>query len=213
MSGTEVDPVAVADAFLPEDGVLMGARRAAADLGVRTVSPSAGAALRFLAALLDARSVVEIGTGAGVSGLWLLRGMRAEGVLTSVDTEPESQRAARDAFTAAGVPTNRARLIRGRAREVLPRLTDAGYDLMCCSGDPTGFAGHLGEARRLLREGGIVAFTDVLLDGAYADPAARDPGTVAMRELVAVLREDETFVVVLLPVGGGLLAATKRPAR
>ncbi len=61
-----------------------------------------GAALRFMAAAIGARSVVEIGTGCGTSGIWLLRGMRDGAVLTSVDVEPDNQRLARSAFVAAG---------------------------------------------------------------------------------------------------------------
>ncbi len=59
------------------------------------IGSGGGAALRFLASVLEARAVVEIGTGTGVSGLWLLRGMRADGVLTTVDIEAEHQRLAK----------------------------------------------------------------------------------------------------------------------
>ncbi len=163
--------------------------------------------------MLDARSVVEIGTGTGVSGVWLLRGMRPDGVLTSVDDESEHHRLARQAFTEAGVPANRARLITGRALEVLPRLTDAAYDLVFVSGDPTEYAEYLREARRLLRDGGVVAFDHALAGGQVADGSRRDPGTVAARDLGRALLEDDGFAAVLLPVGGGLLCATKRPAR
>ena len=66
-----------------------------------------GAALRVLAASGGARSVVEVGTGAGVSGLYLLRGMPADGVLTTIDVEAENQRAAREAFAEDGIRPNR----------------------------------------------------------------------------------------------------------
>ena len=61
------------------------------------IGSGGAAALTFLAATIGARSVVEIGTGTGVSGVWLLRGMRADGVLTTIDVEPEHHRAARTA--------------------------------------------------------------------------------------------------------------------
>ena len=74
------------EGYLAEDEPLLMARRNAADVGgAPPVSPATGAALRFIAAALNARSVVEIGTGCGISGIWLLRGMRADGVLTSVE--------------------------------------------------------------------------------------------------------------------------------
>src|SRR5262249_61310931 len=105
------------------------ARPNAAEVGgAPPVSPATGAALRFIASAVRARSVVEIGTGCGTSGIWLLRGMRADGVLTSVDVDPEHQRLARKAFTEAGFAANRYRLIGGKAEGGLPRLTDGGYD-------------------------------------------------------------------------------------
>src|SRR5215204_2483935 len=107
-----------AESYLAEDGPLQAARTRGTELGCVPIGPGGGAALRFLAATLDAKSVVEIGTGAGVSGLWLLRGMRPTGVLTTVDKDPEHQRAARQTFAEAGVPSSRVRLITGAALEV-----------------------------------------------------------------------------------------------
>ena len=147
------------------------------------VGPGGGAALRFLASVLDARAVVEIGTGTGVSGLWLLRGMRADGVLTTVDIEAEHQRLAKETFTEAGIPGNRARTIAGAGLDVLPRLTDGHYDLVFCDGDKREYAAYLKEALRLLRPGGVVAFDNALWHDRVADPAQRDEETVAIRDL------------------------------
>ena len=124
-----------AEAFVPEDEVLAAARSRAEEVGVVPISPGGGAALRFLAAAIDARTVVEIGTGTGVSGLWLVRGMRSDGILTTVDVEAEHQRLARESFNEAGIPTQRVRTIAGAALDVLPRLTDGHYDLVFCDGD------------------------------------------------------------------------------
>jgi predicted O-methyltransferase YrrM len=190
--------------------VLAGGRARAEEVGVAPISPGGGAALRLLAAAIQARHVVEIGTGTGVSGVWLMRGMRADGVLTSVDVEAEHQRLARETFAEAGIPTNRARLITGRALEVLPRLADGGYDLVFCDGDKNEYGDYLREALRLLRPGGLVAFDNALWHDRVADPAQRDPETVAIRELGKAVREDDGLVAALLPVGDGLLCAVKR---
>jgi predicted O-methyltransferase YrrM len=176
---------------------------------VAPIGPGSGAALRFLASVLDARAVVEIGTGTGVSGLWMLRGMRPDGVLTSVDTEAEHQRLAKETFTEAGIPPQRARLIPGAALEVLPRLTDGHYDIVLADGDKQEYPEYLAEALRLLRPGGVVAFDNALWHDRVADPAQRDPETTAIRELCRVVNEHESLVPVLLPVGDGLLLAKK----
>ena len=203
--------LAYVEAYLTEDEPLLAARREAAEIGgAPPIGPGGGAALRFIAAAINARSVVEIGTGCGTSGIWLLRGMRADAVLTSVDAEPEHQRLARKAFTDAGFPSNRYRLISGKALDVLPRLTDGAYDLVFCDADKQEYQDYLVEALRLLRPGGVVAFDNALRGGRVADPRQDDPGTVTIRELAEQVRQDDRLVPVLLPVGDGLLAAVKR---
>jgi predicted O-methyltransferase YrrM len=189
--------------------VLASARARAEEMGVVPISPGGGAALRFLASVLDARAVVEIGTGTGVSGLWMLRGMRADGVLTTVDIEAEHQRLAREGYAEAGVPSQRVRTIAGSALDVLPRLTDGHYDLVFCDGDKREYAAYLSEALRLLRPGGVVAFDNALWHDRVADPSRRDEETVAIRELNRTVAEHDSLLSVLLPVGDGLLAAKK----
>jgi len=198
-----------AESFVAEDDVLAGARARADEVGVVPIGPGGGAALRFLASVLEARAVVEIGTGTGVSGLWLLRGMRADGVLTTVDIEAEHQRLARQTFSDGGIAPQRARTISGAALEVLPRLTDGHYDLVFCDGDKREYAAYLDAALRLLRPGGVVAFDNALWHDRVADPAQRDEETSAIRALGRTVAELESLVPLLLPVSDGLLVAKK----
>jgi len=174
------------------------------------VPAGAGVVLRLVAAMLPARSVVEIGTGAGVSGLYLLSGMPDDGVLTTIDVETENQRAAREAFAEAGVRPNRTRVIPGRALDVLPRLTDSAYDLVLVDADKAEFAAYVEQAVRLLRPGGALAVTSALWHGRVADPAQRDAVTTSLRELGKRIREDERLSPALLPCGDGLLLAVLR---
>jgi predicted O-methyltransferase YrrM len=198
-----------AETFVEEDDVLASARARAEEVGAVAIGNGGGAALRFLASVIEARAVVEVGTGAGVSGLWLLRGMRPDGILTTIDIEAEHQRLARETFNDAGVPVQRARTIAGAALEVLPRLTDGHYDLVFCDGDKAEYAAYLKEALRLLRPGGIVAFDNALWHDRVADPAQRDEDTSVIRELGRQIAADDTLVPVMLPVGDGLLVAKK----
>jgi predicted O-methyltransferase YrrM len=199
-----------ADLFVPEDENVTAARARSAELGVLPVSAGAGAALTFLATVCRAKAVVEVGTGAGVSGLHLLAGMTPDGVLTSIDVEAEHQRAAREAFVAAGVPQGRARLINGRAADVLPRLTDGAYDLVLIDGDRDEFPDDVPQAVRLLRPGGVLVLAGALHGDRVPDPTHRDSRTVAVREAGRAIRDDEQLVPVLVPLGDGLLVAAKR---
>ncbi|HEX5741402.1 MAG TPA: O-methyltransferase, partial [Pilimelia sp.] len=159
----------------------------------------------------QARAVVEIGTGTGASGLWLLDGMRPDGVLTTIDVESEHQRLARRLFAEAGFAPSRTRMITGRAGDVLPRLADGAYDMVFLDAEPTETMAGVSAAERLLRPGGVLAVHGVLAGGRVDDPAARDPDTVALRELLRAVREADAWVPALLPVGAGLLTAVRRP--
>ena len=198
-----------AETFVEEDDVLAAARARAEEVGAVAIGSGGGAALRFLASVIEARAVVEVGTGAGVSGLWLLRGMRPDGVLTTIDIEAEHQRLARESYNDAGIPAHRARTIAGAALEVLPRLTDGHYDLVFCDGDKAEYAAYLKEALRLLRPGGIVAFDNALWHDRVADPSQRDEDTTVIRDLGQEVAANDALVPVLLPVGDGLLVAKK----
>lgn len=198
------------DGYHAESETLAAARARGDDLGCPAVGTGAGAALRFLAATLQAKAVVEVGTGAGVSGLCLLAGMAPEGVLTSIDIEPEYQRSAKRTFIDAKVPPGRFRLIMGQALEVLPRLTDGGYDLVFFDATKTEYPRYYEQGVRLLRPGGVIAFDNVLGNGHVADATHRDQETTALRDLARTVRDDDRLVSVLLPLGDGLLVAAKR---
>jgi len=199
------------DVFLLEDDAIVRARRNAAEVGgAAPIGALTGAALRFVAAAIGARSVVEIGTGCGTSGIYLLRGMRAGSVLTTIDIEPEHQRLARAAFVAAGFPTSRYRLIGGRAREVLPRLADAAYDLVFCDADRQELEDYLEGALRLLRPGGIVMVNAVLPGNTSTQRMPSEAEVAAAADLRERVRADDGLVPLLLPIGNGLLAAAKQ---
>jgi predicted O-methyltransferase YrrM len=194
------------DGYHVEDKVLLAARARGHELGTPGVSTGAGAALKFLATVLAARAVVEVGTGVGVSGLCLLAGMAPDGVLTSIDIDPEVQRSAKRSFIDSGAAPGRMRLIMGQALEVLPRLTDGGYDLVFVDADPADYPNYHEHGVRLLRPGGVLAFAGVLPDGPAEGRREADRG---LRELSRAVRDDDRLVSVLLPVGDGLLAAAR----
>ncbi|QQY25580.1 O-methyltransferase [Dermacoccus nishinomiyaensis] len=201
---------AYAEDFADEPQHIEAARIQGEHLGATPVTSAAGAALRMLAASTAARTVVEIGTGAGSSGLWLLDGMPADGVLTTIDISMEHQRAARAAYQRAGYPPQRTRIISGSALTVLPRLADAAYDLVLVDGEKDEYPAYVEQALRLVRRGGVIVLDNMLWHDRVADPAVRDETTKRLRALGKALRERDDLLTTLLPVGDGLLVCVKR---
>jgi len=198
---------AYAEDFISEDRALLTARDVADELGCVPVLPGAGRVLQVLARATHARAVVEIGTGAGVSAIYLLRGMDPAGVLTTIDIESEHHKAAKQSLAAAGIPPARVRMIAGRALDVLPRLTDHGYDLVLVDANKADYPAYLEHALRLLRPGGALILDNALWHGRVADPAQRDQETTAIRQTLKAVRDNEDLMPVLVPSGDGLLIA------
>jgi predicted O-methyltransferase YrrM len=198
-----------AEGSISEDQIVAAARERAVDAGAGAVSPAVGALLGLLARLTGGKSVAEVGTGAGVSGLWLLSGMREDGVLTTIDVEPEHQRLAKQAFTEASIGASRTRLISGRAQDVLPRLADESYDLVFLDADPQDQPEFVVEGIRLLRVGGAVVVHRAALGGRAGDPNANDADVAAVREAARLIAEDDRLTPVLIPLGDGILAAAR----
>jgi len=201
--------LAHAEGSISEDAIVTAARERAIDAGAGAVTPAVGALLTLLTRLSGGKAVVEVGTGAGVSGLWLLSGMREDGVLTTIDIEPEHQRLAKQAFSEAGIGPSRTRLIGGRAQDVLTRLADESYDLVFIDAAPADQPHFVVEGIRLLRPGGLIVVHHAALDGRAGDPAANDPEVTAVREAARLIAEDERFTPVLLPLGDGVLVAAR----
>lgn len=199
-----------AEEFVPESEIHERTRMRGSELGASAVGTGTGPVLRMLAAGARAMSVCEIGTGAGCSGLWLLEGMPDGGVLTTIDLEAEHQIAAKEAFAAAGIPHQRTRVITGRALDVLPRMTDAAYDIVFIDADKSEYPAYAEHGIRLLRRGGLLVLDNMLWGDRVADPAARDEKTVTLRDLGKELRDRDDLMCTLLPVGDGLLVAVKR---
>ncbi|WP_162297469.1 O-methyltransferase [Mycobacteroides abscessus] len=201
--------VSHAEGAISEDDIVAAARERAVDLGAGPVTPAVGALLSVFARLSGGKAVVEVGTGAGVSGLWLLSGMREDGVLTTIDVEPEHQRSAKQAFSEASIAPSRTRLIGGRAQEVLPRLADESYDLLVIDAAPADQPDFLAGGIRLLRPGGAVVIHGASAGGRAGDPSANDPDVVGVREAARIIADNGRFTAVLIPLGDGLLAATR----
>jgi predicted O-methyltransferase YrrM len=145
-----------------------------ADLPRHEVSPPQGALLELLARMVGARSILEIGTLAGYSTLWLARALPPDGRLVTLEADPHHAEVARTNL--AGV----AEVIAGPALETLPTL-DGPFDLVFIDADKRRNAEYLAWALRLSRPGTLIVADNVIRDGAVVDGANEDPSVVGVR--------------------------------
>lgn len=197
-----------AEEFIVERPDIALMRQHSIEVGVEPITPAMGAQLAVLAAATNPGNIIEVGTGLGVSGLWMLSGA-PEAVLTTIDSEIDYQTVARKGFTDAGVAANRIRLIGGRAEDVLPRMNEGSYDLVFIDGDPGNVIEYVEHGLRLARRGGTVVVAHALWRGRVADPAVRDDTVAGFRMLLREIASSDAVLTALSPVGDGLLQMTK----
>jgi predicted O-methyltransferase YrrM len=208
---TDQQSKAYVRAFLePEDEPLRAARARSEEADIPAVSAETGALLRFLVRLMRARHVIEVGSGGGYSGLWLIGGMDRRGSLTTIELSPANQALAQRAFSEARV-SDRVRTILGAALTVLPKVADDSYDLVFLDAVKYEYPEYLTHAKRLLRPGGLLVADNVLWGGRVADPGVSDEDTDALREFNETVRSDPELQGLLFDVGDGVLAAVYDP--
>lgn len=203
----------VAQLYAPEDEALRDIRERSLQAGLPDIQVAALDArhLEVLARACKARHAVEIGTLGGYSGVALLRGMGARGVLDTVDIEPKHAEVARESFQKNGL-AKRVRIHVGEAAHVLPRLRKHGpFDLCFIDADKEGYPAYLDWAANNLRPAGLVILDNAFLFGHLAEkPIGKNAIEIAaMQKTHDMLTHDDRFRATVFPTGEGLAVGVK----
>lgn len=176
------------------------------------VSPEQAQVMAFLARLIRARRIVEVGTFTGYSTSWFAEAIEPEGVVVACDKNDEYMAMARRHWEAAGIG-DRIVTRMGLASESLQGLLDEGWagtvDMMFIDADKTGCPDYYALGLKLLRPGGILLFDNVLWGGSVADPENQEPDTEALRQIALTAVGDPGVESAMLTIGDGLLAVFK----
>jgi predicted O-methyltransferase YrrM len=117
---------------------------------------------------------------------------------------------AKIALAEADIAQTRIRFITNSVMDVMTKLTDRAYDLVIFRHNPEDLSFAISEAHRILRSGGVFVIDNFYGGGKVPDPAQRDPKTIALREAGKAVKADtDSWVTSLIPIGDGLLLATK----
>ena len=144
------------------------------------VAPTAGKLLMLLARIQGARRVLEIGTLAGFSTIWLARGLPADGHVTTCEFLPEHAAVARKNIDAAGLG-GKVEIRVGAALDTLPTLEGGEpYDFVFIDADKGNDVAYLQWALKLTRPGSVIVMDNVIWEGTILDPGG-DPDAAAIR--------------------------------
>jgi predicted O-methyltransferase YrrM len=178
------------DRLVGADAALQGAVEAsrAAGLPAIQVSPTQGKLLMILAASLGARTVLEIGTLAAYSTIWLARGIGAAGRVVTLEVNPKHAEVARSNLARAGV-AERTEVRVGAATDTLKHLIQqkAEFDLVFIDADKQGYPEYLQAVLQLTHPGSVIVADNVVRDGRVIDAASDDADIRGIRRYIEML--------------------------
>ena len=192
---TEIDKF-FSDALIAPDRVLESVLESsqAAGLPAISVSPNQGKLLEILARMLDARSVLEIGTLGAYSTIWLASGMRAGGRLITLEADPAHAAVARANIARAGLQSV-VELRLGSASDTLPQISAerrGPFDLIFIDADKKNIPSYFEWALRLSRPGSIIIVDNVVRDGRVIDSRSDDPDIQGVRRFIEMVGANAT---------------------
>lgn len=198
------------ESLFEKDAVLTNALEEIRKRGMPEISiaPGYGRLLTLLTALKQAREVLEIGALGGYSGICLLRGMPADGKLTSLELRGDYAEVAQGNLAAAGY-AGRSETVVGEAAVSLARFAEEGrrFDFFFIDADKENYPLYLERAIELARPGALIAADNTLLHGRSFDRDKEGPSVQAMREFNRRIAQDPRLAGAHLPAYDGLALA------
>jgi len=194
----------IADLFIPSDPALDAALADSDAAGLPSihVSPVQGKLLNMLARLQGARNILEIGTLAAYSTIWLARALPAGGRLITLESNPKHAEVARANIARAGL-AEVVELRLGKALDTLPQIADKGpFDLIFIDADKPGYPDYLPWALKLSRRGSLIIADNVVRKGGVADAANPDPNIQGVRRFSELLAGDPRVEATVLQTVG-----------
>ena len=194
------------DLFVPSDPALDGVLEsiATANLPLISVSPTQGKLLYILAKVMNATRVLELGTLAGYSTIWLARALPAGGSVVTIEVDPTHADISRNNFARAGL-TDRIDLHLGKGLDVLPALAaqDTGaFDLVFIDADKETYPDYLNWTIKLTRRGGLIIADNVIRDGGVADAKSTDRDVQGVRRFNALVAADKRVTATAIQTVG-----------
>lgn len=197
----------LSDLYAPSDPALEAALAAAAAAGMPMiqVTPNQGKFLHVLALARGAHRILEIGTLAGYSTIWLARALPSEdGSVVTLEANPTHAEVARSNLARAGV-AERVEVRVGSAVESLARLAEEGrdpFDLVFIDADTVNLATYFGWALRLTKVGSVIVADNVVIEGKVLDGESVDSKVQAVRRFnMAVAAESRVRATAIQTVG------------
>jgi caffeoyl-CoA O-methyltransferase len=192
----------ISDLFIPEDGALAAAEQShrQENIPLINVSPNLGKLLHLFAKMTKAKNILELGTLAGYSTIWMARALPEDGKLISLELDPRHAQVAEKNIERAGL-SSKVEIRVGKAIELLPRLAEektGPFDMIFIDADKPPYAEYFEWALKLSRPGTLIIADNVIRDGKVLDPKTEDPMVKGAQRFNKALAANKNVSAIIL---------------
>ena len=196
----------ISDLFIPKDEALIAAEQShqLEDIPLINVSPNQGKLLNLFATLSNAKKILEIGTLAGYSTIWMAKALPKDGQLISLELDPRHADVARKNIERAGL-SGKVEVRVGKAIDLLPKLAEenAGpFDMIFIDADKPPYAEYFQWALKLSRPGTLIIADNVIRDGKVLDADTSDEMVKGAQRFNKLLSENAAVNAVIMQTIG-----------
>jgi len=196
----------ISDLLAHEDEALTAATHSLKEAGMPaiSVSPNQGKFLQVMAILCNAKNILELGTLAGYSTIWMARALPADGRLITLESDPKHAAVAQKNIDRAGL-TKQVQIKTGKALDILPQLVEEGagpFDMIFIDADKPPYAEYFQWALRLSRPGTLIVADNVIRDGKVIDENNTEPAVDGARRFNAMLGANTAVTATIVQMVG-----------
>ncbi len=191
----------------PEDEALKATVQSITDNQIPqiSVSPNQGKFLQVLATLCRAKKILEVGTLAGYSTIWMARALPKDGHLVTIEFDPLHARVAQENMQRAGL-AEQVDIRIGKAIDILPEIAAEGigppFDLIFIDADKPPYAEYYEWALKLSRPGTLIIADNVIREGQVLDPNCSDEKVQGVQRLNQILATDTRVTATIIQTVG-----------
>ncbi len=200
----------IAEHTTPEDDLLRSLKGEATEIGLPPIwiAPEQASFIQILLRLARAKEIVEVGTLAGYSAIWMARALPADGHVRTIEVSAKhadfAERWARRSEVA-----DKIRIYRGAGADILPKFKSDSTDAFFIDADKPGYPLYLRHALRLVRTGGLILADNAFAFGELLDKGSREQEVEAMRAFNEIIAREKALQSIIIPIGDGLWVAVK----
>ncbi len=171
------------------------------------ISPEQGSFMQILLKAAHVKEVVEIGTLAGYSAIWMARALPQDGHVRTIEISPRHVDFA-ERWIAKSDVAGRITVYRGKGEDILPTFEADSADAAFIDAEKEDYPIYLRECLRIVRRGGLIMADNAFAFGRLFDGG--DPGIEAIRAFNDIMAKEAALQSIIVPIGDGLWFGVKR---